>query len=240
MAGQSPCTDLQRSFNFGWAFIDCEALSRRAKVRMHGRHAPTLEERRACCLAHEMLDDLDEGMAGQASRDECENFLHMFCDGKQGRPKVMTARVELAELRDRIVDVVEGFASTIREMKLGHDDEGYNTLFVHILHPEENTRRGGDDDDEGVLGSMGVPVKAEAERTVMEPRVKRALDRDRQDFRVNRARYFSEGESALRTWEQAHAQPRVARPLGRQDSCSRGLREYAAVEFADAPGYNAL
>jgi hypothetical protein len=135
MAGQSPCKDVQRSFNFGWAFIDCEALSRRAKGRMHGRHAPTLEERRACCLAHEMLDDLDEGMAGQASRDECENFLHMFCDGKQGRPKVMTARVELAELRDRIVDVVEGFASTIREMKLGHDDEGYNTLFVHILHP---------------------------------------------------------------------------------------------------------
>ena len=136
MAGQSPCKDVQRSFNFGWAFIDCEALSRRAKLRMHGRHAPTLEERRACCLAHEMLDDLDEGCADQASRDECENFLHMFCDGKQGRPKVMTARVELAELRDRIVDVVEGFASTIREMKLGHDDEGYNTLFVHILHPD--------------------------------------------------------------------------------------------------------
>jgi hypothetical protein len=174
MAGQSPCTvPHERSFNFGWAFFDCDALSRRAKVRMHGRHAPTLEERRACCLAHEMLDDLDEGMAGQASRDECENFLHMFCDGKQGRPKVMTARVELAELRDRIVDVVEGFASTIREMKLGHDDEGYNTLFEHILHPHANTKAGGDDDDEeGVSGSMGVDVKAEAKAIrVKRPRV---------------------------------------------------------------------
>ena len=37
-----------------------------------------------------------------------------------------------------------------------------------------------------------------------------------------------------------HGQPRVTRALGRQDNFSRGLREYAAVEFADAPGYNAL
>ena len=115
-----------------------------------------------------------------------------------------------------------------------------NTLFEYILHPEANTRAGCDD-DEGVLGSMGVPVKAEVQHNVMDPGVKRALDRDRQDFRVNRARYFSEGESALRTWEQAHAQPRVARPLGRQDSCSRGIADFAALEFGGvAPGDNGV
>ena len=120
-----------------------------------------------------MLEDLGEGCADHATRDECEDFLQTFCDGKEGRPKVLTRRVEVGVLRERIVEVVEGFARTIHEMKLGHDDEGYNTLFEHILHPQANTKVGGDDDDEeGVPGSMGVDVKAEAKAiTVKRPRV---------------------------------------------------------------------
>ena len=48
-------------------------------------------------------------------------------------------------------------------MKLGHEDDGYNTLFEHILHPHANTKACGDDDDEErVPGSMGVDIKAEA------------------------------------------------------------------------------
>ena len=76
-------------------------------------------------------------------------------------------------LEERIVEVVEGFATTIHEMKLGHEEEGYNTLFEHILHPEANTKACGDnDDEEGVPGSMGVDVKAEAKAIrVKRPRV---------------------------------------------------------------------
>ena len=147
----------EAAFNFGWAFFDVEAMSRRPKLAMHGRCAPTLQERRACCLAHEMLEDLDEGYASHATRDECENFLNTFCDGKEGRPQVLTRGVEVGVLRERIVDVVQGFTSTIHEMKVGHEDEGYDTLFNLILHPHANTKAGGDDDDaERDPGSMGV------------------------------------------------------------------------------------
>ena len=57
----------------------------------------------------------------------------------------------------------------------GHEDQGYNTLFEHILHPGANTKACGDGDDEaGVPRSMGVNVKAEAKAM----RVKRPRGHD--------------------------------------------------------------